>query len=163
VHFVALTVARLWRGVEFASRVGNEREIEGKPMLVMALADRSARRRCGGGRELARMLVAAGAPAIVAGRVARTPVGLAHLTELAYYCHGTVGQGSIAGVRVAVLARNLQGFTRYVRQSSGAMPAYTDKILSDAELADMFAYLRALPPAKPASEIPLLEQLEAKP
>jgi acetolactate synthase I/II/III large subunit len=33
--------------------------------------------------ELARMLVAAESPAIVAGRVARTPAGLAHLTELA--------------------------------------------------------------------------------
>jgi ubiquinol-cytochrome c reductase cytochrome c subunit len=86
-----------------------------------------------------------------------------YMKHTCYYCHGTVGQGSIAGVRVAVVARNLQGFTRYVRQPAGAMPAYTDKILSDAELADMFAYLRALPAAKPASEIPLLEQLKAKP
>ena len=80
-----------------------------------------------------------------------------------YFCHGTVGQGaSVTGARIAVVARNLQGFTRYVRQPAGQMPAYTDKILSDQELADMFAYLRALPPAKPAREIPLLEQLKAK-
>ena len=80
-----------------------------------------------------------------------------------YFCHGTVGQGGIAGARVAVVARNLQGFTRYVRQPAGQMPAYTDKILTDQELADIFAYLRALPPAKPAREIPLLEQLTARP
>jgi ubiquinol-cytochrome c reductase cytochrome c subunit len=85
-----------------------------------------------------------------------------YMQHTCYYCHGTVGQGSIAGARVAAVARNLQGFTRSVRQPAGAMPAYTDKILSDAELADMFAYLRALPPAKPASEIPLLEQLKPR-
>jgi mono/diheme cytochrome c family protein len=73
-----------------------------------------------------------------------------------------VGQGGVAGARLAVVARNLQGFTRYVRQPAGAMPAYTDKILTDQELADIFAYLRALPPAKPAREIPLLEQLRPR-
>lgn len=85
-----------------------------------------------------------------------------YMKHTCYFCHGTAGQGSIAGARVAVVARNQQGFTRYVRQPSGQMPAYTDKILSDAELADIFAYLRALPAAKPAREIPLLEQLKPR-
>ena len=85
-----------------------------------------------------------------------------YMKHTCYFCHGTVGQGGLAGARVAVVARNLQGFTRYVRQPAGQMPAYTDKILSDAELADIHAYLRALPPAKPAREIPLLEQLKPR-
>ena len=86
-----------------------------------------------------------------------------YMKNTCYFCHGTVGQGaSITGARIAVVARNLQGFTRYVRQPAGQMPAYTDKILSDQELADIFAYLRALPAAKPAREIPLLEQLRDK-
>jgi ubiquinol-cytochrome c reductase cytochrome c subunit len=79
-----------------------------------------------------------------------------------YFCHGTVGQGGLAGARVAGITRNLQGFTRYVRQPAGQMPAYTEKILSDADLAEMYAYLRALPPAKPAREIPLLDQLKPR-
>jgi mono/diheme cytochrome c family protein len=86
-----------------------------------------------------------------------------YMKNTCYFCHGTAGQGGTAGARVAAVARNLQGFTRYVRQPSGQMPAYTEKILSDQELADIFAYLRALTPAKPAREIPLLEQLKAKP
>ena len=86
-----------------------------------------------------------------------------YMKNTCYYCHGTAGQGGLAGARVAAVARNLQGFTRYVRQPSGQMPAYTDKILSDQELADIFAYLRAMAPAKPAREIPLLEQLRPKP
>ena len=86
-----------------------------------------------------------------------------YMKHTCYFCHGTVGQGaSVTGARIAVVARNLQGFTRYVRQPAGQMPAYSDKILSDQELADMFAYLRALPPAKSAREIPLLEQLRDK-
>jgi mono/diheme cytochrome c family protein len=85
-----------------------------------------------------------------------------YMKHTCYFCHGTVGQGGVAGARVAVVARNLQGFTRYVRQPAGQMPAYTDKILADQELADIFAYLRALPAAKPSREIPLLEQLKTR-
>lgn len=77
-----------------------------------------------------------------------------------YFCHGTAGQGGVAGARIAVVARNAQGFIRYVRRPGGLMPAYTEKILSDQELTDIFAYLRALPPAKPVSEIPLLNQIK---
>jgi mono/diheme cytochrome c family protein len=77
-----------------------------------------------------------------------------------FFCHGTAGQGGVAGARVAVVARNLQSFTRYVRQPSGQMPAFTDKILSDQELADIFAYVRSLPAAKPVKDIPLLDQLK---
>jgi ubiquinol-cytochrome c reductase cytochrome c subunit len=80
-----------------------------------------------------------------------------------YFCHGTVGQGGIAGARLAAVARNAQGFIRYVRRPGGQMPAYTDKILSDEELADIFAYLRSLPAAKPPREIPLLDQLKDRP
>ena len=77
-----------------------------------------------------------------------------------HYCHGTAGQGGVAGARIAVVARNGQSFTRYVRQPSGQMPAYTAKILSDAELLDIFAYVRSLPAAKSPSEIPLLSVMK---
>ena len=73
-----------------------------------------------------------------------------------FFCHGTAGQGSLDGARLAVVARNLQSFTRYVRQPAGRMPAFTDKILTDQELADIFAYVRSLPQAKAVKDIPLL-------
>src|SRR5215471_5748721 len=76
-----------------------------------------------------------------------------------FFCHGTAGQGSIDGARLAAIARNLQSFTRYVRQPAGPMPAFTETILTDQELADIFAYLRSLPAAKPVKDIPLLDQL----
>lgn len=75
-----------------------------------------------------------------------------------YYCHGTAGQGGIAGARIAVVQRSADAFIRYVRRPTGAMPAYTDRILSDAQLNDIYAFLRSLPAARPAKDIPLLAQ-----
>jgi mono/diheme cytochrome c family protein len=75
-----------------------------------------------------------------------------------YYCHGTAGQGGRDGARLAQTALNVQGLIRYVRKPTGAMPAFTEKILSDQELTDIYAYLKSLPAAKPVKDIPLLEQ-----
>ena len=75
-----------------------------------------------------------------------------------YYCHGTTGQGSRDGRRIAQTELNLQGMMRYVRKPTGAMPGYTEKILTDQELTDIYAYLKSLPPAKASKDIPLLNQ-----
>src|SRR5690349_8143136 len=56
-----------------------------------------------------------------------------------YYCHGTSGQGSRDGGRIAQSAINLQGVMRYVRKPTGAMPGYTEKILSDQDLTNIYA------------------------
>ena len=77
-----------------------------------------------------------------------------------YYCHGTIGQGGRDGARLAQTALNLQGVIRYVRKPTGGMPAFTEKILTDQELTDIYAYLKSLPAAKPAKDIPLLEQIK---
>ena len=77
-----------------------------------------------------------------------------------YYCHGTTGQGSRDGARIAQTALNLQGVIRYVRKPTGGMPAFTEKILSDQELTDIYAYLKSLPAAKAPKDIPLLEQIK---
>jgi mono/diheme cytochrome c family protein len=75
-----------------------------------------------------------------------------------YYCHGTSGQGSRDGARIAQTALNLQGMMRYVRKPTGQMPGYTEKILTDQELTDIYAYLKSLPAAKAPKDIPLLNQ-----
>src|ERR1051326_8713377 len=76
-----------------------------------------------------------------------------------YYCHGTSGQGGRDGARIAQTSLNLQGVIRYVRKPAGAMPAFTEKILSDQELTDIYAYLKSLPAAKATKDVPLLEQI----
>jgi mono/diheme cytochrome c family protein len=79
-----------------------------------------------------------------------------------YYCHGTAGQGGRDGARIAATAMSVPAFIRYVRQPAGAMPAFTEKILSDKELMDIYAHVKALPTARAPNEIPLLDQLREK-
>jgi hypothetical protein len=39
------------------------------------------------------------------------------------------------------------------------MPAYREKVMSDAELADVYAYIKSIPESPAAKNIPLLSQL----
>ena len=73
-----------------------------------------------------------------------------------YECHGRVGQGGSAGPRLAPRPVPLEALVAYVRHPSGAMPPYTTKLVTDAQLADIHAYLASIPP--PAKDIPLLNQ-----
>ena len=73
-----------------------------------------------------------------------------------YECHGTVGQGTLAGARIGPPRLNLQGVLRYVRRPGGQMPAFTEKVLTDHDLTDIFAYLKSIPEPKAAKDIPLL-------
>jgi mono/diheme cytochrome c family protein len=75
-----------------------------------------------------------------------------------YYCHGTAGQGGRDGARIAATALTVAQFTRYVRRPAGAMPAYTAKLLTDEQLADVYAYLKTLPAAQPPAQIPILDR-----
>jgi mono/diheme cytochrome c family protein len=75
-----------------------------------------------------------------------------------YWCHGTAGQGGSAGARIGGTVLSLQGVLRYVRQPAGAMPAFTDKVLTDQELTDIYAYLKSVQAPK-TTAVPLLDQL----
>jgi mono/diheme cytochrome c family protein len=84
------------------------------------------------------------------------------LRDGCYECHGYAGQGGRDGARIAVIGLNAQGLIRYVRAPAGAMPAYTDKVITDQELTDIHAYLQTMAKAKPAKDIPLLNDLLKK-
>ena len=74
-----------------------------------------------------------------------------------YQCHGYEAQGSTAtGPRLGPKPIPLAAFTRYVRQPGGQMPPYTAKVLSDAELAAIYAFVEARPAPRPVESIPLL-------
>ena len=65
-----------------------------------------------------------------------------------YACHGREGQGSpTTGPRLGPNPTAFAAFTRYVRAPRGQMPPYTEKVLSETEMADIYAFLRARPPA----------------
>jgi len=76
-----------------------------------------------------------------------------------YQCHGYAGQGSIAGARLGPPVLSAEGMIRYIRKPAGAMPAFSDKVLSDKEVNDIYAYLKTMPAPKPVKDIPLLDQM----
>jgi mono/diheme cytochrome c family protein len=75
-------------------------------------------------------------------------------------CHGFAAQGGRDGARIGATSLTLQGVIRYVRKPTGAMPAFTDKVITDQELTDIYAYLKSLPPVKGAKDVPLLNEIK---
>jgi mono/diheme cytochrome c family protein len=73
-----------------------------------------------------------------------------------YECHGTVGQGGITGPKLAPEPMALEALSAFLRNSSQAMPPYTEKVLSESDVADIHAYLASLPKAPDPKSIQLL-------
>jgi cytochrome c553 len=73
-----------------------------------------------------------------------------------YQCHGYEAQGSSAtGPRLGPRPIAFAAFSRYVRQPTGQMPPYTAKVVPDADLANIYAFVQSRP--EPAKDIPLLK------
>jgi mono/diheme cytochrome c family protein len=63
-----------------------------------------------------------------------------------YACHGREGQGSpTTGPRLGPGPASFATFSRSIRAPRAQMPPYAAKVLSDAELADIYAFLQARP------------------
>jgi len=75
-----------------------------------------------------------------------------------WQCHGELGQGGAAGKTLAPKPMPFEAFNVFVRNSNGPMPPYPKEILSDADLADIHAYLQSIPAGKDYKSIPLLSQ-----
>jgi len=76
-----------------------------------------------------------------------------------YQCHGWVGQGGAAGARLAQTKLPLVAFIAFVRNPPPSnMPPYRAKIMSDQELADVFAYIQTFPAPLPVANIPQLKE-----
>jgi mono/diheme cytochrome c family protein len=71
-------------------------------------------------------------------------------------CHGTVGQGGVAGPKLAPDPMPAETFTAYVRTSNRAMPPYREPVLPDADLADIYDYMQSIPKGPDYKSIPLL-------
>jgi mono/diheme cytochrome c family protein len=90
-------------------------------------------------------------PSVANGRVLFMKVGC-------YECHGTQGQGGGAGPRIAPDPLPFDGLAAFVRTTSGEMPPYTTALLSDSDLADIYAYLQSIPRPPALADVPLLKQ-----
>jgi ubiquinol-cytochrome c reductase cytochrome c subunit len=86
---------------------------------------------------------------------------IAYVKHGCWQCHGFLGQGSVAtsgGTVLAPSALTFDIFKNFVRSTNRTMPPYREAILSDADLADIYAYLQAIPKPPDANSIPLLKQ-----
>jgi len=98
------------------------------------------------------------------GQTAETPKGNAKNGEAIYMktgcnqCHGNEGQGGGAGPRLGPAPMMaFKAFASYVRAPRDQMPPYTVKVMSDQDLADIYAYLAARPRPPAVNTIPALQ------
>ena len=101
----------------------------------------------------------------VRGQASTAPAGDAEkgkklfVERACWQCHGLAAQGGgIAGPRLAGRLPPWAAFSRYVRSPTEEMVPYTQKALPDAELADIYAWLRAIPPPPAVGSIPQLNR-----
>lgn|SRR5487761_1924711 len=79
-----------------------------------------------------------------------------------YQCHGLQGQGGSSapvgsyGARLAPPKLPVAALRAYIRHPGGGMPPYTAKVLSDAQIDDIYAFLKTIPAPRPVKDIPLL-------
>ena len=80
----------------------------------------------------------------------------AFLQHGCWQCHGYQGQGGIAGAKLAPNPIPFDTLSNFVRTTNRAMPPFRKEILSDDDLADIYAYLQSIPKDPDPSSIPLL-------
>ena len=80
----------------------------------------------------------------------------AYVKHGCWQCHGFVGQGGIAGPKLAPDPKPLAVISAFVRNTNGPMPPYTETILSNGDLADIHAYLASIPKGPDYKSIPIL-------
>lgn len=78
--------------------------------------------------------------------------------QLCHSCHGTVGQGGERGAGPKIYPNPFpyQAWVMQIRKPRLAMPPYSEKHVSDQDLADMYHYLFSTKPSPAAKDIPLL-------
>jgi len=75
-----------------------------------------------------------------------------------YSCHGFDGHGG-AGVKLAPKPIPIVSFIAIVRHPPpSGMPTFSEKVISNADLTDMWAFLKSIPDPPAVKDIPLLNQ-----
>jgi mono/diheme cytochrome c family protein len=73
-----------------------------------------------------------------------------------YQCHANQAQGGLAGPRLGPDPIPFARFSQYIRNPTGDMPPYTDKVLSNQDLADIYAFIQSRPRPPAVNTIPAL-------
>jgi ubiquinol-cytochrome c reductase cytochrome c subunit len=73
-----------------------------------------------------------------------------------YQCHANEAQGGLSGPRIGPGLVPYPRFSQYIRKPTGEMPPYTTKVLSDQEIADIYAWVNARPRPPAVDTLPQL-------
>jgi mono/diheme cytochrome c family protein len=101
-------------------------------------------------------------PAVRSAQTAAPPAGSVAAGAMlykklgCYECHANEAQGGAQGPRLGPNPLPFARFAPYVRNPAGDMPPYTAKVLSDEELAAIYAFLQARPQPPAVNGIPQL-------
>ena len=114
---------------------------------------------------LSAAVVATISVALAAAQAQDTPHGDAangkrlYLADGCFTCHGRSGQGGSYNSPAPILAHTampFDGFKGQVRNPVNDMPAYPAAILSDKDIADIYAFVDSLPGARSPKDFPIL-------
>jgi ubiquinol-cytochrome c reductase cytochrome c subunit len=75
-----------------------------------------------------------------------------------WQCHGYQGQGGVTGFKLAPDPIPFETLSGFVRTTNRNMPPYREEILSNDDLADIYAYLQSIPKGPDPASIPLLNE-----
>jgi mono/diheme cytochrome c family protein len=77
-----------------------------------------------------------------------------------FACHGRSGQGGAMNGPAPVLAKTampFDGFKAQLRQPINEMPAYSEGVMSDQQIADVYAFLQTLPGPLPTKDMAIFK------
>jgi len=97
------------------------------------------------------------APQVASSGDAKVDAGAAlYKKNGCYECHVNDAQGGPQGPRLGPNPLPFARFQAYVRNPSGDMPPFTAKVISDDDLASIYAFIQSRPMPPPVKDIPLL-------
>ncbi len=87
----------------------------------------------------------------------RADIGAALYSDYGCYsCHADEAQGGQHGPRLGPNPITFARFSWYTRHPTRTMPPYSTVVLTDQEMADIYAFVEAQPQPPPLESIPLL-------
>ena len=82
-----------------------------------------------------------------------------YLATGCFTCHGRSGQGGAMNGPAPIIAKTampFDGFKGQLRQPANDMPAYSEKVMTDKQVADIYAFVESLPGPRPTKDVKIL-------
>jgi mono/diheme cytochrome c family protein len=78
-----------------------------------------------------------------------------------FTCHGRSGQGGNMNGPAPILAKTampFDGFKGQLRRPVNDMPAYSEQVMTDKQIADIYAFVESLPGPRPTKDMKIFNE-----